>query len=370
MKTPFPVRHPGRRVAAGLALCALMAACGSGGLAELLVKLITARFERSEVTLARGTTQRVALRVTCDLEGLNTPFGRLDVQVRFDPSRLLPPGLQVVPVGQDPDSEGWRTYPCEDPHPDPSLRAATIDIEVSAGAESTLTDETLLAVVRIEPLRPVDAPKDTTTAELVVRVRTPPVPGENLIANPGFEEQTATGILPTAPGFWQGDDHRTLTGESDVVPREGASMLKFIATGAIGSTNTLASQLWQTVDLRDQTALIAAGGVRADASAWFNRVQLDAATDRRFDLRLLAFDGNPADVGARYVAGTWLAQQTATVDAEPFRWQQVQASLVLPPNTTYVLVEIYAFEDVQNDAAGVEFDGHYADDISLVLVQP
>jgi hypothetical protein len=35
-----------------------------------------------------------------------------------------------------------------------------------------------------------------------------------------------------------------------------------------------------------------------------------------------------------------------------------------------VLVEIYAFEDVQNDAAGVEFDGHYADDISLVLVQP
>ena len=116
--------------------------------------------------------------------------------------------------------------------------------------------------------------------------------------------------------------------------------------------------------------LIAAGGVRAEAGAWFNRIVAGTTTDRRFDLRVLAFDGEPAEVAARYVAGTWLAQQTATVDADPFRWQQVQASLVLPPTTTYVLVEIYAFEDVQNDAEGTEFAGHYADDISLVLVRP
>ncbi len=112
------------------------------------------------------------------------------------------------------------------------------------------------------------------------------------------------------------------------------------------------------------------GGVRADASAWFNRVQVDAATDRRFDLRLLAFDGNPAEVGARYVAGTWLAQQTVMLDSAAFSWQQVQASLALPPNTSYVLVEIYAFEDQVNDADGAEFAGHYADELSLVLVRP
>ena len=177
-------------------------------------------------------------------------------------------------------------------------------------------------------------------------------------------------ILPGAPGFWQGDNHRRAAAENDIAPRSGAQMLNFLSTGAIGSTNTVASQLWQTVDLRDQTALIAAGGVRVDASAWFNRVQIDATTDRRFDLRVLAFDGNPAEVEARYLAGTWLAQQTASVNAEPFRWQPVQASLVLPANTTYVLVEIYAFEDVQNDADGTEFAGHYADDVSLVLVRP
>lgn len=371
MTTPRPLRHPARRVAAGLALCTLLAACGSGGLAELLVKLITARFEPSEVTLVRGTTQRVQLQVTCDLEGLGTSFGRLDVQIRLDPDRTLPAGIQAVPLlGEEPDAEGWRGYRCIDPHPDPSLRAATIEVDLSSSADTSAADVTLLAVLRVEPETPADAPKDTTLAELAVRVRTPPVPGANLLANPGFEDQTAAGGLPAAPGFWQGDDHRTVAAENDIVPREGARMLKFVATGAIGSTNTVASQLWQTVDLRDQTALIAAGGVRADASAWFNRIVVGTTTDRRFDLRLLAFDGNPAEVEARYVAGTWIAQQTATVDSEPFRWQQAQASLVLPPNTAYVLVEIYAFEDVQNDAEGTEFAGHYADEVSLVLVQP
>ena len=58
------------------------------------------------------------------------------------------------------------------------------------------------------------------------------------------------------------------------------------------------------------------------------------------------------------------------LDASAFSWQQVQASLALPPNTTYVLVEIYAFEDQVNDADGAEFAGHYADELSLVLVRP
>jgi hypothetical protein len=147
-------------------------------------------------------------------------------------------------------------------------------------------------------------------------------------------------------------------------------MLKFVATGAVGSTTTFASQLWQTVDLRPYASAIGGGNARVDGGAWFNRLVAGATTDRRFDLRLLAFDGNPEDVGARYVAGTFLAQQTTTLDSVGFQWQQRQASLALPANTTYVLVEIYAFEDVFNDADGTEFAGHYADEVSLVLVRP
>ena len=370
MKTPRSDCSARQRATAVIALCALVAACGNGGLAELLVKLITASFDPSAVTLVRGTSQRVLLQVTCDDDGMFAPSGRLKVQVRLDPDRTLPTGLQAAPSGEERVVDGWSEYLCKGPHPDPRLRAVSIPVDLSASAETVPVDFTLLAVVRIEPERPVEAPKDTTLAELALRVRTPPEPGANLLANPGFEDTTAAGGLPAAPGFWQGDDHRPVAAENDIAPHGGARMLKFVATGAIGSTNTVASQLWQTVDLRDQTALIAAGGVRAEAGAWFNRIVAGTTTDRRFDLRVLAFDGEPAEVAARYVAGTWLAQQTATVDADPFRWQQVQASLVLPPTTAYVLVEIYAFEDVQNDAEGTEFAGHYADDISLVLVRP
>jgi hypothetical protein len=62
------------------------------------------------------------------------------------------------------------------------------------------------------------------------------------------------------------------------------------------------------------------------------------------------------------------------IDAAPPATRPVRracgpAQTALPPGTTYLLVEIYAFEDVRNDAVLPEFDGHYADDISLVLVR-
>ncbi len=58
---------------------------------------------------------------------------------------------------------------------------------------------------------------------------------------------------------------------------------------------------------------IAAGRVRADASAWFNRVVGDSTTDRRFDIRLLAFNVAAVDLPAAYVAGTQLAVQAASI---------------------------------------------------------
>lgn len=213
-----------------------------------------------------------------------------------------------------------------------------------------------------------------TTLEARVPIRITAVPSAatrvNLLANPGFENPTVVGGLPATSGVWQGDAHQSVAAEGGIRPRGGAQMLKFVATGAIGSTNTLASQVWQTVDLRSQAALIAAGGVRVEAGAWFNRVEGNATTDRRFDLRLTAFDGDPALVAGRFAAGAWLAQQMATLDSAALSWQQVMTGLLLPPGTTCLLVEIYAFEDQVNEAENAEFAGHYADDVSLVLIRP
>lgn len=360
----------------GLAAVLLaLTACG-GPVAEALARLIEARFIPGTQTVERGTTQRVTLEIRCS-DGLDSPFGRLGVEMRVEEA-TRPAGLQAVTIGTTPGnpfgySNGFQKARCGAAFDDEEVSEVLVPVDISADATMAPGTYVLRMRVQVEPVGTGDLPKDQTFADLSVVVTAPPgepVSTGNLVVDPGFETIVAAGGLPAAPGFWQGDASNVVAAESDVVPHGGAQMLKFIATGAIGSTNTVASQMWQVVDLREYASVIGGGTARVDGTAWFNRIVVGTTTDRRFDLRLLAFDGEPASVGARYAAGTWLAQQTATLDSEPFRWQPVQASLVLPANTTYVLVEIYAFEDVQNDADGTEFAGHYADDISLVLVRP
>ena len=189
----------------------------------------------------------------------------------------------------------------------------------------------------------------------------------NLLLNPTFDAAALPGNLPTAPGNWRGDLSASVAAEMGIVPHSGTTMLKFQATDAQPGPDTLTGQQWQVVDLGQFAAAIAAGGVRAEALAWFNRVAGDERTDRRFDLRVMAFDGSPGDLPERYLASNWLAEDTAPLVSAGDRWQKVGASLPLPPGTTYMLVEISVSEDVSNDADAPEFAGHYADDISLML---
>lgn len=192
----------------------------------------------------------------------------------------------------------------------------------------------------------------------------------NLVLNPGFEQGVSAGTLPSLAGIWQGDATNTVPAEGGVAPHGGGRMLKFIATGAQASAILVSSQMWQIVDLRAWAGAIDAGGVRLDAGAWFHRVTGGANTDRRFDLRVLAFDTTDAGVPQRYQANAALAVGATTVDTTGAAWQQASLQLVLPPLTRVVLVEIYAYEDVLNDAQAPEFDGHYADDVVLTLTLP
>ena len=192
----------------------------------------------------------------------------------------------------------------------------------------------------------------------------------NLVLNAGFEQIVAAGNLPSLAGAWQGDATNTVLAEGGIAPHGGANMLKFIATGAQASATLVSSQMWQIVDLRAWGTAIDAGGVRLDASAWFNRVTGGPSTDRRFDLRVLAFDTTDAGVPTRYQANAALAVGATSVDTAGAAWQQGRLQLLLPPLTRVVLAEIYAYEDVLNDAQAPEFDGHYADDVVLTLTLP
>lgn len=194
--------------------------------------------------------------------------------------------------------------------------------------------------------------------------------GINLLQNPGFEaSDVVVGGLPSSAGVWQGDLAGRVSSDQGIQPRTGVQMLKFQATGLVPGIGFFTSQQWQTVDLSGYAALTDAGKVRLDASAYVNRVAGDVETDTRFDLRVLAFPGIPAGFPADYPPPAGQIR-SATINPAAGAWQQLQVQFdVLPAGTRYVAVEIYPYEDVMDDGALPEFDGHYADDVSLVLTQ-
>lgn len=217
-------------------------------------------------------------------------------------------------------------------------------------------------------------PHSRATTALAIPIGESAVPGGNLLANPSFEQPlAATSVaaamdsMPTQAGFWRGDPAFVVGTEMGIVPHDGTAMLKFAATSRGDTFATTTAEQWQLVELGSHRETIAAGGLRARLDGWFNRVAGETA-DRRFDLRLMAFDGDPADLPARYAASHWLAEATAPLVSAPNQWQPATAILTLPPRTTYLLVEIVASEDVHDDGEGAEFAGHYADDLSLVLL--
>lgn len=358
----------------------LLGGCGGGGDGEGIenqfVKLIVAGFERSRVVLVQGSTLDVTVEMRCDAKAM-VEFALLSgpqyrsIRAVVRPESQLGDGVSVRLTGErieDDGRSGW--FDCETPSDEPGVLTGRVTVRLSADVDAALVPGTLVVYLELSPSCSLDGcegPTDSTRADLAFTV-VPGSTGVNLLANPGFEQAVDTGPFPDAAGSWRGDFSASVPADSGITPHGGAAMLKFIATGSAGSATLVSSQQWQIVDLSALTAQVLSGRLQADASVWFHRIAGDAGTDRRFDLRVLAFAGSPDELPARYAAGNWLAERTTTLITDGEGWQQALASLRLPPSTGYLLFEIYAYEDVANDASA-EFAGHYADDASLVLTE-
>ncbi|MDP6547322.1 MAG: PEP-CTERM sorting domain-containing protein, partial [Phycisphaerae bacterium] len=46
-------------------------------------------------------------------------------------------------------------------------------------------------------------------------------------------------------------------------------------------------------------------------------------------------------------------------------WERASVELLLPTGTDYIGIDIYADENIHNDTSGIEFDGHYADAVTV-----
>ena len=196
------------------------------------------------------------------------------------------------------------------------------------------------------------------------------VRGENLLGNGGFEAARATGIWPTICGIWGGDKAELLGAQQGVAPREGRRMMRFHHTNYSSPDTSNGAQVLQVIDVSNFREAIRAGRARAVASAFFNRVAGDARTDTQFGLTLLAHSGSPAQ-HARLKEPIRLEYAVIITDGNPGTWEKLSAGIPLPANTGFLAIQLMAVEDICNDAAGVEFHGHYVDDAFLtVVVEP
>ena len=164
-----------RRTTAATLLIAL-AACGGNDFTELLAKLITARFVPETVTLSPGAGTGVDLEITCDDAALNTQVGRLGVRYKLDPAVVVPVGVDLTFPGSV-DSDGFYVVACNTASADPNLKVGHVAVAVRVAVGTPPQSAVLRVLLEVEPENNGMASKDSTSAELTIRVAEAATPG-------------------------------------------------------------------------------------------------------------------------------------------------------------------------------------------------
>jgi len=192
----------------------------------------------------------------------------------------------------------------------------------------------------------------------------------NLLVNDGFETGSYSLGEPTGYGYWGGNYGAFVNASDGITPFEDSRMFKFIhTTSANYATSSDFCTAWQLIDLSSLHDEISSGNAIASMSAQFNRVSGDSQTDTRFGLKIYAFAGHPSSFESLLDNDKELAFKGEYIyaDADIFSWQLCTEQLTIPVNTDFIAVDIRVGENVFNDTSGIEFDGHYADAVSLTI---
>jgi hypothetical protein len=307
----------------------------------------------------------VAVLGACNASGFS-PFGQIEVKV------TNPGGGNGQVVASDPNVQincqftagASSPSPCEDTFPDAG-GGGVFTLNATPAAGSTFGSWTGCSSSAGTVCTLTFAQSFDTTFVVQARFDLPILLGVNLLQDPGFEGTVAVGGLPTVTGQWRGDSVYTVGIDQGITPLLDSRMLRFIYGGPLPST-LISSQVWQLVDVSTLAAAIDSGKIQETARGLFNRVTGDVNTDTRFDLRVHAFPGTPAGFPTDYPSPTAMGDSVITSGN---LWQPITVTGMLPLGTRYLAVEIYAYENIQNDLTDPEFDGHYADDLSLILTR-
>lgn len=196
--------------------------------------------------------------------------------------------------------------------------------------------------------------------------------GNEFATNNGYEVvENTIGLLPDLYGDWRGDFSRITTAQDGIIPFEGVEMLQLIDTSwDSASKNTVASEVWQLIDLSSILGIVRTGTAELHGEAYFNRVLGGETTDTRFSVMLSAYSGSTADFSDMWSNDNHLARAQGIIysDGDTRTWELAEINLVLPADTDYVALRVAAVEDVYNDLYHPEFDGHYVDASAVWLV--
>lgn len=188
-----------------------------------------------------------------------------------------------------------------------------------------------------------------------------------VVNNPGFEVGVAApgGPLTTS---WNYDNHAFVTAENGITPAAGNRMLKFLNTSWAGPGGVV-SDVFQILDLTSPAdqAMITAGGASLTAGAVFNRV-LDtpapSVVDTRFRVGLYA---TTSYANAQALTNVGVMYADLYSDSNLASWESLSSTLALPTSTQWAVLHLAAVENIVDDNVALEFHGHYADDVRVVL---
>jgi hypothetical protein len=185
-----------------------------------------------------------------------------------------------------------------------------------------------------------------------------------------------TGV-PVEAGLWSGDYSEVVGEQQGVKPAGGKKMLRFLRADYEGKTtaNGYVADLYQLIDLRPYRSEFADVGAVLQFSAGFNAFEFPANDAYGCLMSMHALDaemvrnGEMSDrqeLNAEALAMT--SSNRLMLDRDPATWQRQTAELRLPPNTEYLLIHVAVSHATKSQRRAV-FDGHYLDDVRLVLTR-
>ena len=196
------------------------------------------------------------------------------------------------------------------------------------------------------------------------------------LVNAGFEEPVAPlpDGIPLRFGVWSGDYSEIVGEQQGIAPHEGQRMFRFLRSDSNDGFPARAyhGNMYQFIDIRPWREATSSGTAVVDWAAWFNCIREASGKPSKFEASMWAFAGEPSVVRKSWEEKVHqeLAYSTwrVVVDDDPKTWQRVAGSLIVPPDTDFLVVELKAIAGDETPMNGVvTFAGHYADDVRMAL---